>query len=73
MGGGRGGCYGVRQNIWLSRRVALGCGGRWACGDVKPVGVRNCGIAIARKIYNLECVRGLSSVVWGHVGDYAIS
>jgi hypothetical protein len=24
-------CYGVGQNIPLSRRVALGWGGKWAC------------------------------------------
>jgi len=29
--GGDGGCYSVGQNIPLSHRVALGCGGRWVC------------------------------------------
>jgi hypothetical protein len=40
---------------------------------LKPVGWKICGVALVRRISSLECVRGLLSVVWRHVGDWAIS
>ena len=59
-------------------QASIGSGwqvGMYNCfvGMLKPVGGKNCHIASVRRISNLECVRGLSSVVWRRVGDWAIS